>query len=145
MKPEVCFAIEKLTRSDNVCFINKLIVIFYLIGYPVKEFVGLRAKMYSFLIHDEKGTQIKKAKGISKSVVIKDLNHFQYRDCLFEKQRSRHKMQNIRSDNHVLYLKSINKISLSSFDDKRWWLAPFGVSSYSYGHYKIDEYKKKDE
>lgn len=123
---------------------NKLIVIFYRVGLPVKEFVGLRAKMYSFLIHDNKKTQVKKAKGISKSVVIKDPTHFQYKDFFFEKQCSRHTMQNIRSDNHVLYLKSINKISLSPFDNKRWWIAPFGVNSYSYGHYKIDEYKKKE-
>jgi hypothetical protein len=114
-------------------------VIFYFIGYPVKEFVGLRAKMYSLLIHVEKETEIKKGKGISKSVMIKDLHHSDYKNCLFEKQRSRHKMQNIRSDNHVLYLKSINKISLSPLDDKRWWLAPFGVNSYFYGHCKIDE------
>jgi hypothetical protein len=41
---------------------NKL-VIFYLTGFPVKEFVGLRAKMYSFLIHDDKETEVKKAIG----------------------------------------------------------------------------------
>jgi hypothetical protein len=29
-----------------VVLINKDIIIFYLAGFPIKEFVGLRAKMY---------------------------------------------------------------------------------------------------
>lgn len=55
----------------------------------------------------------------------------------FSDEMERHQMRSIRSENHNLYLKSINKISLSPFDDKRYWLAPHGVESYSYGHFKI--------
>ena len=105
-------------------------------GCAVKAFVGLRPKMYSFIVNDGKESEIKKAKGVSKSVVNREISYEQYLDCLFGGDFERHKMCSIRSDNHNLYLKSINKISLSSFDDKRYWLAPHGVQSYSYGHYK---------
>ena len=107
-----------------------------LTGCAVKAFVGLRPKMYSFIVNDGKESEIKKAKGVSKSVVNREISYEQYLDCLFGGDFERHKMCSIRSDNHNLYLKSINKISLSSFDDKRYWLAPHGVQSYSYGHYK---------
>ena len=31
----------------------------------------------------------------------------------------------------------INKVSLSAYDDKRW-IRDDGVSSYAYGHFRID-------
>lgn len=42
-------------------------------------------------------------------------------------------MQCIRSHNHELYIDEIRKKSLSSFDDKRFWIT--SVDSYSFGHY----------
>lgn len=92
--------------------------------------------MYSFIIHDEKRSAVKKAKGVSKSVVNKELSYELYLDCVLV-MKWRHQMRSVRSENHNLYLKSINKISLSPFDDKRYWLAPHGIESYSYGHFKI--------
>lgn len=41
-------------------------------SYTILGFVGLRPKMYLFIVYDEKKTQVKKAKGISKSVVKKE-------------------------------------------------------------------------
>lgn len=108
-------------------------------SHPILGFVGLRPKMYSFLVYDEKKTQVKKAKGISKSVVKKELTYQNYVNCLLDSTLERHSMNSIRSENHNLYLKTINKISLSSFDDKRWWLEPKGIEGYSYGHFKIIE------
>ncbi|XP_062572261.1 uncharacterized protein LOC134234224 [Saccostrea cucullata] len=89
-------------------------------GYPIKEFVGLRAKMYSFIIHDGKENEVKKAKGLTKSVISKELSFEQYLDCLFSNETERHQMRSIRSELHILYLKAINKISLSPFHDKRY-------------------------
>lgn len=112
-------------------------------SHPILGFVGLRPKMYSFIVYDEKKTQVKKAKGISKSVVKKELTYQNYVNCLMDSKLNRHSMNSIRSENHNLYLKNINKISLSPFDDKRWWLEPNGIEGYSYGHYatktQIDE------
>ncbi|XP_061170624.1 uncharacterized protein LOC133180019 [Saccostrea echinata] len=103
-------------------------------GVPIIGFVGLRPKMYSFTINDGKESEVKKAKGISKSVVSRNLVYQNYVDCLYKRELERHTMNSIRSENHDLYLKAINKISLSPFDDKRYWLAPYGVEGYSYGH-----------
>ncbi|XP_061180057.1 uncharacterized protein LOC133188590 [Saccostrea echinata] len=104
-------------------------------SHPILGFAGLRPKMYSFIVYDEKKTQVKKAKGISKSVVNKELTYQNYVNCLLSSKLERHTMNSIRSDNHNLFLKAINKISLSSFDDKRWWLEPNGIEGFSYGHY----------
>jgi hypothetical protein len=101
-----------------------------------EEFPSLRPKMYSFT-NVGKAIEVKKAKGISKSVVSKDLVYQNYVDCLYNCELERHTMNSVRSEKHDLYLKAINKISLSPFDDKRYWLAPHGVEGYSYGHYKI--------
>ncbi|XP_052699416.1 uncharacterized protein LOC128176941 [Crassostrea angulata] len=106
---------------------------------PVMGFVGLRPKMYSFIVYNEEKTQVKKAKGIAKSVVNKELAYQNYVDCLINCKLERHTMNSIRSENHNLFLKAINKISLSSFDDKRWWLKPNGIEGYSYGHFKITD------
>ncbi|XP_062567939.1 uncharacterized protein LOC134230182 [Saccostrea cucullata] len=106
-------------------------------GVPIIGFAGLRPKMYSFTFDDGKRGEVKKAKGISKSVVSKKLAYKNYVDCLYHCELERHTMNSIRSEKHDLYLKAINKISLSPFDDKRYWLPPHGVEGYSYGHYKI--------
>lgn len=76
--------------------------------------------MYSFTIHDGRGSEVKKAKGVSKSVISKELSFEQYQRCLFGDETERHQMRSIRSELHILYLKAINKISLSPFDDKRY-------------------------
>ncbi|XP_078330203.1 uncharacterized protein LOC144624385 [Crassostrea virginica] len=52
-------------------------------GCAVKAFVGLRPKMYSFIVNDGKESEIKKAKGVSKSVVNREISYEQYLDCLF--------------------------------------------------------------
>ena len=45
-------------------------------------------------------------------------------------------MKTIRSENHQLGSYSINKLSLSCFDDKRYILNN-GINSYAYGHHLI--------
>ncbi len=46
------------------------------------------------------------------------------------------RMKVIRSQKHRIYTMDINKVSLSAYDDKRW-IKDDGISSFSYGHYKI--------
>lgn len=58
-----------------------------------------------------------------------ELSYELYWDCLFSDEMERHQMRSIRRENHSLYLNSINKISLSPFDDKRYLLAPHGVKA----------------
>ena len=50
-------------------------------GRIMKEFVGLRAKLYSYKMFE--GEESKKCKGIKKSVVKKSITHEDYKNCLF--------------------------------------------------------------
>ena len=103
-------------------------------GVPVREFVGLRSKMYSYITNQNKGG--KTAKGIKKNVVKKDIKHESYKDVLLNNKQLYHRMETIRSERHQIGSYEINKISLSCFDDKRY-LHNDGITSYAYGHYKI--------
>ena len=58
----------------------------------IEEFVGLRAKIYSLKTKKE---DMKKAKGVKKNVVKKDISHQDYVDCLFKERKFMHTMQTI--------------------------------------------------
>ena len=103
-------------------------------GVPICEFVGLRSKMYSYIKSNRTGG--KTAKGIKKNVIKNDVKHEDYKKTLLENKQMYHKMKTIRSQNHQLGSYEINKVSLSCFDDKRY-IHDNGISSYAYGHYKI--------
>lgn len=106
-------------------------------GRPIVEFVGLRSKMYSYVYDDETGG--KTAKGVKKSVVKKSIKHDDYLSVLMQSGCSgqmRHKMNFIRSSGHKLGSYTIDKVSLSCYDDKRYIL-PDGVTSRAYGHYML--------
>ena len=105
-------------------------------GIPIREFVGLKSKMYSYLTENNKVG--KTCKGIAKYVINKDITHKNYLDTLFNKSQLHHKMNTIRSKNHQICSYNINKVSLSCFDDKRYILDN-GIKSLAYGHYKIEE------
>ena len=103
-------------------------------GIPITEFVGLRSKMYSYVKDNDKGG--KTAKGIKKNVIKNDIKHEDYKNVLFNNKQIHHKMKTIRSEKHQLGSFELNKTSLSCFDDKRY-IHHNGLTSYSYGHYKI--------
>ena len=103
-------------------------------GVPITEFVGLRSKMYSYIKDNNNGG--KTAKGIKKNVIKNDIQHFDYKDVLFNEKQLFHQMKTIRSNHHELGSYTINKTSLSCFDDKRY-LYPDGIHSLAYGHYAI--------
>ena len=102
-------------------------------GKIIEEFVGLRAKLYSYKLHD--GCGDKKCKGVKKSVVKKKISHQDYKDCLFEGTTKMSKMNVIRSHCHEMYTETINKKALDWNDDKRI-ICEDRMSTYAYGHYK---------
>jgi len=53
-------------------------------GRVIDEAVAIRPKMYSII--EEKEKNIKKAKGVKKNVVEKEIQHEQYKEALFEKK-----------------------------------------------------------
>ena len=105
-------------------------------GDNIKEFVGLRAKLYSFKM--EKGKENKKCKGIKKAVVEKSIRHEDYKKCLEtgKEQWRRHNL--IRSYEHELYTEEINKIALSAADDKRYLLMD-SFDTLAWWHHKIKD------
>ena len=65
--------------------INFVIISRVISGMPIKEFVGLRPKMYSFVYDDDNAEKEKKtAKGIKKCAIKNQLRHEHYKECLFE-------------------------------------------------------------
>ena len=100
-------------------------------GVPIVEFVGLRSKMYSYLLENE--VNVKKCKGIKKNVVRKQIVHQNYKETLFNKSQEYHTFKTIRSDKHNLASYIINKTSLSCYDDKRYILDN-GIKTLAYGY-----------
>ena len=76
---------------------------------------------------------IRKAKGVKKSVIKKQIKHEQYKTTLFGTQQMWHGMNILRSEGHEIYRMNINKISLSPFDSKRW-IADDGINTNAYGY-----------
>ena len=103
-------------------------------GRYIEEFVGLRAKLYSFKMFE--GEESKKCKGVKKSVVKKSITHEDYKNCLFTGKEQLRKMNVIRSYKHDIYTTEVNKVALSSNDDKRYILEG-GVHTLAWGHYRI--------
>ena len=74
----------------------------------------------------------KKAKGTKKCVIKRKLMFKNYKDCLFTSKIILKLQQRFRSDYHNVYTEQINKIPLSSNDDKR--LQTFDkITTYPYG------------
>ena len=86
-------------------------------GRQITHFVGLRPKLYSYKVEDEK--DLKKCKGIKKNVVKKSIDFDDYVKCLFSGEKEMRKMKIIRSEKHEIYSKEVNKVALSNEDDKR--------------------------
>ena len=74
--------------------------------------------MYSY--KKENGREEKKAKGMKKSVIEKDITHKDYLNILLNRAQMQHSMNTIRSNKHQLGSYKITKTSLSCFDDKRY-------------------------
>ena len=103
-------------------------------GRAIDEYVGLRPKMYSIL--EATGKNIKRAKGVKKSVVRNHIRHEQYVESLFSQKTFHHGMDVLRSERHRIYGQHLNKISLSPYDSKRW-IKKNGVDTLAYGHKDI--------
>ena len=104
-------------------------------GKCIKEFVGLRAKLYSFKMFE--GEENKRCKGIKKRVVQKSITHEDYKTCLFTGKEQLRKMNIIRSYEHEVYTEEVNKVALYADDDKRYIMED-GINNMAWGHYKLN-------
>ena len=112
-------------------------------GVFILEFCGLRSKMYSILKDDEQ--EKKAANGVPGQVKNDLISHFDYREVLLDKLLRFHTATRIIQKNHELYTADVTKKTLSPYNDKNWITFEDGeYISYSYGHYKIEEYEQCD-
>jgi hypothetical protein len=106
-------------------------------GKRLQRFYGIRAKMY-FCAYDG-GSEMKKAKGIARTTVKKDLSEDNYRRAIFgetaEDRRQVVSQVALRSNNHRIHLIEQRRAGLSAYDDKRYLTS--SLSSLPYGHYRI--------
>ena len=86
-------------------------------GRIITEFVALRPKTYSYLTDDCK--EDKKAKGTKKCVIKRIIKFDGYKNCLLNGEVILKSQQRIISKGHDVYTENINKIAVSSNDDKR--------------------------
>ena len=86
----------------------------------------LELKIYALLIngyndddYDKEKIINKKAKGTKKCVIKRRILFENYTDCLFNNKIILKSQQRFKSDYHEVYTEEVNKIALSSNDDKR--------------------------
>ncbi|XP_022795526.1 uncharacterized protein LOC111334103 [Stylophora pistillata] len=108
-------------------------------GKIIEEFVGLRAKLYSYRMFDD-GTkkkkielEKKKCKGMKEGVVDRTISFDDYKECLFGGGKQLRTMNTLRSRKHEMYMEEINKVALSADDDKRIIL-PDKIHTHAIGH-----------
>ena len=103
-------------------------------GKIITEVVALRPKAYAYLMND--GSDHKKAKGTKKCVIKQKLMFENYKDCLFNNKTAYRSQERFKSYYHDMYTEEVNKIMLSSNDDKR--LQTSGrTTTYPYGTNKM--------
>ena len=86
-------------------------------GKIMTKFCGLGVKTYSFLSDD--GVEKKKDRGTKKCVIKCHLKFDDYKDSIFNDKKILRTQQRFKGDLHTVYTENINKISISSNNDKR--------------------------
>ena len=107
----------------------------------MNEFCALRAKTYSFKLDDD--TKKKRAKGTKKCIVKREITFKNYVDALFKDKVLMKSQQRFRSDHHKVYIEEVNKIALSSNDDKRIQTYPYGTNAFMVCKNEIEYIYKK--
>ena len=96
-----------------------------------EEFITLKPKADTYLTDD--GKEDKKAKGTKKCVIKRMIKFDDYKRCLLNGEVILKSQQRFRSKGHDVYAENINKIALSSNDDKRI-ASSDKMTSYPYGY-----------
>ena len=78
-------------------------------------YLGLKHMLTNWMMD----TKHKKAKGTKKCIIKRELMFQNYKESLFNNEVIIRSQQRFRSYNHKVYTEQVNKIALSSNDDKR--------------------------
>ena len=100
-------------------------------GRVIMEFVALRPKTYSYLTDDCK--ENKKAKRTKKCLIKRMIKFDDYKNCLLNGEVILKSQRRFISKGHDVYIENINKIALSSNDDKRI-VSSDKITSHPYGY-----------
>ena len=99
-------------------------------GTIMREFVALRPKTYSHLTDVD--NNVKKAKATKECVIKRILQFNDFKNCLCKNETILKFQKRFKNEAYCVYNEEINKIALSSNDDKR--LQTFGrITTYQYG------------
>ena len=71
-------------------------------------------------------------KKLTKCVIKRILKFNDYKNCLFKNEIMLKSQQTLKSEAHCVYIKEVNKIALSSNDDKRLQTSD-DIRTYPYG------------
>ena len=85
------------------------------VGIAIEEFVGIKQKMYSYLVDDN--IKHKRAKDVNKNVVSPIIPN-EYKDALLNEKCLRYWINRIQCKDHRTGTYEINRIFLSCLDDK---------------------------
>ena len=102
-------------------------------GTPIMDAIFLRPKCYSLLL--DGGKDHKRAKGVQRAVLRKDISHQDYVDVAESAVPHHVNVRGFRSIAHTISTVTSHKRALSLFEDKRAWVT--GELSYAYGHIHI--------
>lgn len=113
-------------------------------GVPIKEFIGIKSKMYSLLIdnNNEEMTEKKTGKGIKKYKLKNDhIKHSDYKRCIFHNNIKSNMLQTttfqgIQTRNHKVTTANYTKTSLNCYDDKSYIID--GIKMLRFGHKDIN-------
>ena len=86
-------------------------------GRVITDFVALRPKTYAYITDDCK--EDKKAKGTKKCVIKRMIKFDDYKNCLLNGEVILKSQERFIIKRHDVYTENINKIALSSNEDKR--------------------------
>ena len=107
----------------------------------IKEFAGLRSKMYSVKVEDNKDK--KTAKGLLRSIQ-KNIRHEDYLKCIDDEDKKlalSFTGKKIHSENHELFLAEVNKRGLCNYNDKKY-INKKGFRDFqciSFGHFILNK------
>ena len=93
--------------------------------------------MYAFRLDGQKPVDKKKAKGIPKNILKRDITFNIYEKTLYENYKEDIQFNNIRSYNRQIYSTYSSKTGPSNYENKRYYIS----NNYSlpYGHHAIND------
>lgn len=101
---------------------------------PITEFIGLRAKLYTYTVDGETKSH-NKCKGVKKNVGDK-LSSSNYATTLFTREPYPVEQRGIRSYGHQIYTETQIKTALSCCDDKVY-ICDNNIKTFNFNHWRI--------